>query len=258
MSNETIKSTVREHYGKAASALAEGRSASCCGGDQAAGSCCGGEPSEKAVQSGLYSPDQLMALPHGVGDASWGSGNPVAFADLQPGEVVLDLGSGGGLDCLLAAQKVGPAGRAIGVDMTPQMLSLAWKNAAAAGVDNVDFRRGELEALPVADASVDVIISNCVINLSPDKDKVFAEAYRVLRSGGRFVVSDIVLLQNLPDAMLRSSRVWCECVAGALAQETFLEKAEQAGFVDVHIVTEGSKEYAPGVARSVLVKARKP
>jgi SAM-dependent methyltransferase len=249
-----VKAQVRDHYGKQAATVAATGKAGCCA---PASSCCGGETAAKAERSGLYSASDLAVLPSAVAEASWGSGNPVAFADVQAGEVVLDLGSGGGLDCLLAAQKAGPTGRAIGVDMTDEMLALATRNAAEAGAANVEFRKGELEALPVADTSVDVIISNCVINLSPDKDRVLAEAFRVLRPGGRFVVSDVVLVGDLP-AELRTSRVWCECVAGALRDEEFLLKAEQAGFVDVHIVPEGSRDYVPGIARSVLVWARKP
>jgi arsenite methyltransferase len=238
--------------------VAQKGKASCCGEADSAASCCGGDAKTKAERHGLYAAADLTVLPQGAGDASWGSGNPVAFADLKAGEVVVDLGSGGGLDCLLAANKVGPTGRAIGVDMTDEMLALARKNAADAQATNVEFRKGELEALPLPDASVDVVISNCVINLSPDKGKVFAEAVRVLRPGGRFVVSDIVLHGELSDEMKKSSRVWCECVAGALKDEEFLLTAEEAGFVDVHIVPEGSYEYVKGVARSVLVKARKP
>jgi arsenite methyltransferase len=245
--DEAVREKVRKHYGKEAKIVAEqGSAAGCCG-----------DAGSEAAGSRLYAPAELAVLPEGVTPVSWGSGNPVAFAGLKQGEVVLDLGSGGGLDCLLAAQKVGPAGRAIGVDMTDDMLALARKNAAEAGAQNVEFRKGVLEALPIDDASVDVVISNCVINLSPDKDKVLAEALRVLRPGGRLVVSDIVLLSDLPEQM-RTSRAWCECVAGALRDEEFLLKAEQAGFRDVHIVPEGSSEYVRGVARSVLVRARKP
>jgi SAM-dependent methyltransferase len=251
--DQSIKEEVRHHYGRLAAMLND-QETGCC---QSTSSCCGEGTGSKATRSGLYSLGDLGNLPADIAEASWGSGNPVAFADLRPGEVVLDLGSGGGLDSLLAARKVAPHGHVIGVDMTPEMLSLAWKNAAAAGISNVEFRKGELEALPLPDASVDVIISNCVINLSPDKDKVFAEAYRVLRPGGRFVVSDVVLLQDLPEDARQSSRVWCECVAGALRDEEFLFKAEQAGFIDVHIVPEGSKPYISGLARSVLVKGRK-
>ena len=256
---QMIRARVSEHYGSEARTLGEpGKEASCCG-PAASSSCCGSDGAQaKAVRSGLYTVEELAVLPPQVGDASWGSGDPVAYADLQPGEVVLDLGSGGGLDCLLAATKVGPAGHAIGVDMTPDMLALAWKNAAAAGAANVDFRKGVLEALPVASASVDVIISNCVINLSPNKAAVFAEALRVLRPGGRLALSDIVLVGSLPEDARNDSRVWCDCVGGALQQEDFLAGLEQAGFVDVHIVSAGSKAWAPGVARSVLVRARKP
>ena len=256
--DEAIREQVRKHYGQQAVTVGEKGAEGCCSPSDSSSSCCGGDTRTKAERTGLYAASDLAVLPQVVAEASWGSGNPVAFAGLQPGEVVVDLGSGGGLDCLLAAEKVGPSGRAIGVDMTDEMLALARKNAAEAGASNVEFRKGELEALPLPDASADVIISNCVINLSPDKGKVFAEAFRVLRPGGRLVVSDIVLLKELPEDVRKSSRSWCECVSGALGDEEFLLKAEQVGFADVHIVPDGSREYAPGIARSVLVKARKP
>ena len=256
--DETIKQQVRKHYGQQAVTVGEKGAEGCCSPSDSSSSCCGGDARTKAERTGLYAASDLAVLPQGVAEASWGSGNPVAFAGLQPGEVVVDLGSGGGLDCLLAAEKVGPSGRAIGVDMTDEMLALARKNAAETGTSNVEFRKGELEALPVADASADVLISNCVINLSPDKSKVFAEAWRVLRPGGRLVVSDIVLLQELSEDVRQSSRSWCECMSGALRDEQELLGAEEAGFAEVHIVPAGSREYAPGIARSVLVRARKP
>jgi len=233
--DEAIREQVRKHYGQQAVTVGEKGAEGCCSPSDSSSSCCGGDTRTKAERTGLYAASDLAVLPQVVAEASWGSGNPVAFAGLQPGEVVVDLGSGGGLDCLLAAE-----------------------NAAEAGASNVEFRKGELEALPLPDASADVIISNCVINLSPDKGKVFAEAFRVLRPGGRLVVSDIVLLKELPEDVRKSSRSWCECVSGALGDEEFLLKAEQVGFADVHIVPDGSREYAPGIARSVLVRARKP
>lgn len=256
MADQAVKEQVRAHYGKLAQIAQEsaGLAAPCCGASEP---CCGSND-PKAVSSGLYAADQVATLPADVADSSWGSGNPVAFAELRPGEVVVDLGSGGGLDCLLAAQQVGETGKAIGVDMTPQMLGLAEQNAAAAGMTNVEFRRGELEALPLEDASADVIISNCVINLSPDKDAVLAEAFRVLKPGGRFVVSDVVLERALPEAVANSPAAWCGCVAGALKEDDFLARARAAGFVDVEEVAEGTSSRIAGYAKSALIRARKP
>ena len=171
-------------------------------------------------------------LPDSVTQASAGCGNPTAIAGLRPGEVVLDLGSGGGIDCFLAARKVGPTGHVIGVDMTPEMISLARRNKAKLGLDNVEFRLGEMEHMPVADGSVDVIISNCVINLAPDKDPVFAESYRVLKPGGRMSVSDIVTYGELPDLLRRSLEAWAGCLAGALDEDAYLDKMRSAGLSD--------------------------
>jgi SAM-dependent methyltransferase len=181
-------------------------------------------------------------LPASVTGASLGCGNPTAIADLKPGEVVLDLGSGGGIDCFLAAQKVGPTGRVIGLDMTPDMLKLAQHNAKLMHADNVEFRFGEMEDIPLPDASVDVIISNCVINLSTDKDSVFGEAYRVLRPGGRMMVSDMVVERELPPAIRGRLDAWASCVAGALSEPDYLARIRTAGFQKVEVE---SRDYLP-------------
>jgi SAM-dependent methyltransferase len=203
-------------------------------------SCCG--PSEAVVESTsgaarFYSTKELAGLPDSVTGASAGCGNPIAIAELQPGEVVLDLGSGGGIDCFLAAKQVGPAGRVIGLDMTPDMIRLARRNARKIGATNVEFDYGEMEDIPLPDESVDVIISNCVINLSPDKDAVFAEAYRVLRPGGRLSVSDIVVDGDLPPSIRSRLDAWAGCIAGALDESVYLGKIRAAGFDEVKVVS---------------------
>ncbi len=283
-SDEKIKEAVRETYGGIARRyVEEPRRASCCGPSQAADSCCG--PSATAVEiteaaSKLYSGEELDELPESVTDVSLGCGNPTAIAELKPGEVVLDLGSGGGIDCFLAAKKVGPEGRVIGLDMTPDMIKLARRNAKKMGVTNVEFRYGEMEEIPLEDESVDVIISNCVVNLSPDKDAVFGEASRVLRPGGRMSVSDIVIHGELPESIRSRLDVWAGCVAGALDESDYLSKMRAAGFEDVEVVSrdfakisefaewEGVREIIAeaGVApqdldhtiASIKVRARKP
>ncbi len=283
-SDEKIKEAVRETYGGIARRYVEepGR-ASCCGPSQAADSCCG--PSATAIEiteaaSRLYAGEELDELPESVTDVSLGCGNPTAIAELMPGEVVLDLGSGGGIDCFLAAKKVGPEGRVIGLDMTPDMIKLARRNAKKMGATNVEFRFGEMEEMPLEDASVDVIISNCVVNLSPDKDAVFGEANRVLRPGGRMSISDIVIDGQLPESIRNRLDVWAGCVAGALDEPDYLNKIRAAGFEDVEVVSrdfakisefaewEGVREIIAeaGVTpedldhtiASIKVKARKP
>jgi ubiquinone/menaquinone biosynthesis C-methylase UbiE len=184
-----------------------------------------------------YSPEALQSVPDAA-NLGLGCGNPVALAALREGDVVLDLGAGGGLDCFLAAQKVGSTGKVIGVDMTPEMVSLARKNAVKGNITNVEFRLGEIENLPVADGTVDFMISNCVINLSPDKRRVFQEAYRVLKPGGRFVISDIVLLKSLPDTVRESLDAYVGCIAGALPKDEYLAEMSSAGFRSVTIVEE--------------------
>jgi ubiquinone/menaquinone biosynthesis C-methylase UbiE len=190
----------------------------------------------------LYSVQELADLPESVTDVALGCGNPTAIADLKPGEVVLDLGSGGGIDCFLAARQVGAQGHVIGLDMTPEMVKLARQNAKKVGANNVEFRYGEMEDMPLLDESVDVIISNCVINLSPDKDKVFSEAYRVLRPGGRLAVSDIVTHGPLPEAMRSDLEAWTGCVAGALDETVYLDKMRQAGFNEVEVTARNFAE----------------
>ena len=188
---------------------------------------------------GLYSVEETGELPDQAVLASLGCGNPTALAELHEGEVVLDLGSGGGIDVLLSARRVGPTGKAYGLDMTDEMLALARENQRRAGVANVEFLKGEIEAVPLPDASVDVIISNCVINLSLDKDKVLAEAYRVLRPGGRFAVSDMVFrgdLSLVPDEIMRSVEAWGGCISGALEESDYVARLERAGFVDAEVV----------------------
>ena len=236
---EEIKEEVRRAYGQLAEQFVETEASASCCGPRAETSCC--EPTEAAEEieassaSRLYSDDELTELPESVTGASAGCGNPTAIASLQPGEVVLDLGSGGGIDCFLAAKKVGPTGKVIGLDMTPKMIKLARRNAEKVGATNVDFRYGEMEEMPLPDASVDVIISNCVINLSPDKDAVFAEAFRVLKPGGRLSVSDIVTNGELPEVVRGSVEAWTGCLAGALDEKAYVGKMRAAGLTDVTV-----------------------
>jgi arsenite methyltransferase len=253
MSNGSkVKEKVRERYGEVAAQFVEKRgSASCCPPQQASccppqqTSCCG--PSQADVTQltnamRLYSAQELADLPESVTDVALGCGNPTAIADLKPGEVVLDLGSGGGIDCFLAARQIGPQGRVIGLDITPEMVRLARQNAKKVGAANVEFRYGEMEDMPLPDESVDVIISNCVINLSPDKDKVFSEAYRVLRPGGRVAVSDIVTYGPLPEVVRSNLEAWAGCVAGALDETVYLEKMRQTGFTQVEVTARNFAE----------------
>jgi len=230
--------------------------ASCCASQEAA-TCC--SPQDAASQAIGYSGAELGTIPGGA-NMGLGCGNPTAIASLEEGEVVLDLGSGGGIDCFLAANIVGKTGRVIGVDMTPEMLEKARENARKSGYENVEFRLGEIENLPAADNSIDVVISNCVINLSPDKGRVYKEAHRVLKPGGRVMVSDIVLTRELPEDIKNSIAAYTECVAGAYLKEDYLATIAEAGFDDVSIVSEqafGSGELA-GAILSVSVRAIKP
>jgi arsenite methyltransferase len=242
----TIKEQVRQHYGEIADKVQGGVTASCCG---PAADCCSSGDTSSQIElldtplDTMYGAQDTAGLPETVTEASLGCGNPTAIASLRPGETVLDLGSGGGIDCFIAARQVGPTGHVIGLDMTPEMLRLADANKARIGVGNVEFRQGEIERMPVDDASVDVIISNCVINLSPDKDAVFAEAFRVLKPGGRLAVSDIVTRGTLPEAVRRSIEAWAGCIAGALDEDEYLGKIRNAGFADVRV--EGSSVYGP-------------
>ncbi len=220
-----LKDVVREKYGQAALRVAAGQGSSCCGGAEFDGSC---DP----ITSDLYAEGERALLPEQAVLASLGCGNPAALAELKPGEVVLDLGSGGGIDVLLSAQRVGPTGRAYGVDMTDEMLELARENARRVGAENVEFLKGDIEHLPLPDASVDVIISNCVINLSADKRQVLREAFRVLKPGGRFAVSDVVVRGEVPAEAKRSMELWVGCVAGALEEGEFGALLREVGFED--------------------------
>jgi len=233
MANEReIKEEVKRRYGAAAA--------------RASGGCCGAE--ENAVTSHLYTSDEIRELPQEALLASLGCGNPVAVADLKEGEVVLDLGSGGGIDVLLSARRVGPSGKAYGLDMTDEMLRLAKENAARAGVTNVQFLRGEMENIPLPSEEVDVIISNCVVNLSPDKDAVLREAYRVLKPGGRIAIADIVTRGALPQPIKESMALWTGCIAGALSIDDYSAKLRAAGFEGIEIET--FREYTAADAES--------
>ncbi len=223
---EDIRESVRAAYGSVA-----GTKGTCCA---PTASCCGS--GDISTQIG-YSFEELNSVPQEA-NLGLGCGNPTALASLREGEVVLDLGSGGGLDCFLAAQKVGPGGRVIGVDMTPEMVTLARRNASEGNHSNVEFRLGEIENLPVADGSIDVVISNCVINLSPDKSRVFGEAFRVLTSGGRLMISDITLLKPLPDFIKQNIDAYVQCVAGALLKEDYLAQITSVGFKNVTVIEE--------------------
>lgn len=224
-----LRDTVREKYGEAAMRVMAGEGNACCGG---AASC--GELTDP-ITADLYSTDQESQLPADAVLASLGCGNPTALAELREGETVLDLGSGGGIDVLLSARRVGPTGLAYGLDMTDEMLALARENQRKSGIENVEFLKGEIERIPVPDDSVDVVISNCVINLSGDKPRVLAEAFRVLKPGGRFAVSDVVVRGEVPPEVKRSMELWVGCVAGALEESEFLGLLESVGFLDPSI-----------------------
>jgi SAM-dependent methyltransferase len=228
-----LRETVREKYAEAARRAAQGDEGTCCGET----ACCGASPETKGdpISSNLYSDSETETLPDAAVRASLGCGNPTALAELRPGEVVLDLGSGGGIDVILSARRVGPEGKAYGLDMTDEMLALARKNQADAGVESVEFLKGHIEEIPLPDGSVDVVISNCVINLSADKDRVLAEAFRVLRPGGRFAVSDVVSRGEVPADLRRNVELWVGCVAGALDESEYRSKLERTGFVDVTV-----------------------
>jgi arsenite methyltransferase len=241
MSETHIHEVVRERYGAIARSAGQ---ASCCGP-----SCCGGSDKD-AISSDLYSADQTDGLPAEAVTASLGCGNPTALIDLKPGQTVLDLGSGGGIDVLLSAKRVGPTGQVYGLDMTDDMLALARANQQRAGVTNVEFLKGQIESIPLPDNSVDVVISNCVINLSPDKDAVLREAFRVLRPGGRFAVSDVVFQGDVPDDVKRNMELWVGCVAGALEDTQYARKLQHAGFVDVDV--EPWRVYGAEAARDFI------
>ena len=243
MSTQDIKEVVKEKYGQAALRVVKGGS-SCCGAAPAVEGC------PDPITSNLYDGSQTSEIPEEALMASLGCGNPTALAELKSGETVLDLGSGGGIDVLLSARRVGPSGKAYGLDMTDEMLALARENKRKAGVENVEFLRGEIENIPLPDNSVDVVISNCVINLSADKDRVLREAFRVLKPGGRFAVSDIVVRGEVPTEIRRSVELWVGCMAGALEETEYLSKLAQAGFETVSV--EATRVYRVADARELL------
>jgi SAM-dependent methyltransferase len=269
--NDT-REQVRRRYAEAALSVKDEAQAGCCDT-----SCCGGSGAQKVdLTGGSYSEEERAELPEEAVGASLGCGNPTALATLSPGEVVLDLGSGGGIDVLLSARRVSPEGKAYGVDMTDEMLALARENQRKAGVENVEFLKGEIEDVPLPDGHVDVVISNCVINLSTDKPGVVSEAFRVLKPGGRFAVSDVVFLgskRDLPDAVLKKTEAWTGCISGALERDEYEELLKNAGFEDVSV--EITNVYDPDTvellsgaeevealrrvpAASAFVRARKP
>jgi arsenite methyltransferase len=245
MGDSNIQEAVRQKYGKAAKRAAS-RGTACCGGG---GELSGCDP----ITKDLYSDAEKGALPEKAVAASLGCGNPTALAKLQPGEVVLDLGSGGGIDVILSAKRVGPTGKAYGLDMTDEMLTLARENQKKAGVENVEFLKGAIENVPLPDNSVDVIISNCVINLSGDKDRVLAEAFRVLKPGGRFAVSDVVVRGDVPADIRKSMELWVGCIAGALEEKEYREKLLRAGFESVEV--EATRVYRVEEAREFMEAA---
>jgi len=243
MSVIPIKDVVREKYGAAALRVVAGQGNACCGGAAFDGQC---DP----ITTDLYSAEQADQIPDAAMRASLGCGNPTALAELSPGETVLDLGSGGGIDVLLSARRVGPTGFAYGLDMTDEMLALAEENRAKSGLTNVRFLKGDIEHIPLPDASVDVIISNCVINLAADKDRVLREAFRVLKPGGRFAVSDVVVRGAVPEAIRRSMELWVGCIAGALQDTQYQEALRRAGFEGIDI--EPTRVYSVDDARAFL------
>jgi arsenite methyltransferase len=245
MSDTNIREAVKQKYAEAAKRAASGGTACCGGGAQISGC----DP----ITRNLYSDAEKGALPEKAVAASLGCGNPTALAQLEPGEVVLDLGSGGGIDVILSANRVGPAGKAYGLDMTDEMLALARENQKKAGVENVEFLKGAIENIPLPENTVDVIISNCVINLSGDKDRVLAEAFRVLKPGGRFAVSDVVVRGQVPADIRKSMELWVGCIAGALEEHEYREKLARAGFASIDV--EPTRVYKMEEARDFLEAA---
>jgi len=250
MESKNVRKIVRDSYGK----VAKRKSASCCGPEvkeeTKSASCCGSNPTAEDISKAIgYSAEELASIPDAA-NMGLGCGNPTAIAGLKEGETVLDLGAGGGLDCFLAAQKVGQSGWVIGVDMTPDMIDLARDNAEKNDFTNVEFRLGEIENLPVADNTADIIISNCVINLSPEKQRVFDEAYRVLKPGGRLSISDIVLLQELPESIKNNEALLAGCVAGAEQKDRYIELIANAGFENIETLVN-----TKGLAQEVEVEA---
>jgi ubiquinone/menaquinone biosynthesis C-methylase UbiE len=244
--DSSLREQVRERYAREAKRVLQGTQASCCGSGPA-------PLGDNPITSNLYGHGETGGLPAEAIAASLGCGNPTMLAELKPGETVLDLGSGGGIDVLLSARRVAPLGKAYGLDMTDEMLALARENQRKAGVTNVEFLKGEIESIPLPDESVDVIISNCVINLSGDKDRVLREAFRVLKPGGRFAVSDIVIRGAMPEKVRRSVELWSGCIAGALEESEYRAKLEAAGFEAVDL--EPTRIYRAADARELLAKA---
>jgi arsenite methyltransferase len=242
---DEIRDAVSAAYGARAREVAAGQATSCCGDGRAAG-----------VADRFYTPGETDALPETV--VSYGCGNPTAIAGLREGETVLDLGSGAGMDCFLSARQVGPTGHVIGLDMTDDMLALAETNKAKLGVTNVEFKKGVMEAMPLSDAAIDVIISNCVVNLSPDKDAVFREAFRVLRPGGRVHISDIVLVGELTAEQQHDLDLWAGCASGALLVADYTSRLAAAGFADIDIQLQGAPAGADRPWQSALITARRP
>lgn len=242
----TLTDTVKDKYGAIARKVRTGETenASCCGP-----TCCGGGEKD-AISANLYSDAEAAEVPANAITASLGCGNPTALAELRAGDTVLDLGSGGGIDVLLSARRVGPTGKAYGLDMTDEMLALALENKKKAGATNVEFLKGHIEEIPLPANTIDVIISNCVINLSGNKDRVMSEAFRVLKPGGRFAVSDVVRLRDVPDDVKKNMELWIGCVAGALAKEDYVSKLKAAGFADIEV--EVTREYRAAEAKSFL------
>ncbi len=238
----TVKEAVQKKYGAAARAAGSAKA-----------SCCGAPADDDPITKDLYGTAETGSLPEAAVRASLGCGNPTALASLSPGEIVLDLGSGGGIDVLLSAKRVGPTGKAYGLDMTDEMLALARENQRKAGLENVEFLKGEIESIPLPDNSVDVVISNCVINLSADKGRVLREAFRVLKPGGRFAVSDIVRRRPVPEAIRKNVELWAGCIAGALEEKEYLGLLKEAGFATASI--EVTREYRLEEARGFLEDA---
>ena len=253
MEAKDVQQAVQEKYAELARSVRAG-GGSCCGP-----SCCS---PEDPITGNLYGGDQTALLPKEAVDASLGCGNPTALIELKEGQVVLDLGSGGGIDVLLSARRVGPSGKVYGLDMTDEMLALARDNQRKAAITNVEFLKGDIEAIPLPDDSVDVVISNCVINLAPDKTKVLAEAFRVLKPGGRFAVSDVVVRGDVPPAIRRDMELWVGCIAGALDETDYARKLRDAGFIAVEMETwrvyEGVAPEADGKFASAFIRASKP
>jgi len=255
VSTQDLRATVRKKYGEVARRVGTGAKTSCC-----SSTCCGS--ADDPITSSLYSESETSQLPEQAVLASLGCGNPTALAELREGEVVLDLGSGGGIDVLLSARRVGPSGKAYGLDMTDEMLALARENQRKAGVENVEFLKGEIETIPLPDNSVDVIISNCVINLSTDKQRALAEAFRVLKPGGRFAVSDVVVRGEVPVELRQNMELWVGCIAGALGDREYTQRLHEAGFEDIGIEPtrvyefEDAKAFLSGSGLDTEVLAR--